>query len=88
MSSEPRVDELTTVQAIEAAAIVDRSFRLWWVDHGQLLSVREYRSRTVRPACSAAFRAGFDLARQLFLREDLFPDGPPAASDYWSEWEG
>ncbi len=80
MSSEPRVDELTTVQAIETAHIVQRGFRLWWEDNGPLLPAREYHSRTVRPMTGRAFRAGFDLARQLFLREDLSTSAPTEVS--------
>lgn len=65
----PRVEELTTRQAVEDAHVVERGFDVWWRDQGPL------RSRTGRPDCGAAFRAGFDLARQLFLRESLTDPG-------------
>lgn len=64
-TEQPRVDELTSWAAIEGARIIERSFFLWWRDQGGL-----YRGRgAIRGASSSAFRAGFDLARQLFLRE-------------------
>lgn len=70
---DPTVAELSTRQAVEDARIVERAFELWWHDN-------EYPGRP-KGATAAAFRAGFDLARQLFLdtqRAGTRPDEPSA----------
>ncbi|SRR6266700_1033885 len=63
----PRLEQLTSRQAVEDAHVVERGFRLWWQDHGGLLHRDEPDAD--RLMSGVAFRAGFDLARQLFLRE-------------------
>lgn len=53
---EPTLGELTTRQAVEDANVVGRAFAIWLRDNPST-------------AAAAAFRAGFDLARSMFLKE-------------------
>lgn len=58
---EPTIAELTTPAAIEAALVVGRAFEIWWRD------CADPHALSADILAASAFRAGFELARQLFL---------------------
>ena len=73
VQEETTLGDLSTWAQIEAARIVERACARWWADFSTAVPRRGLRGRD-QVIGAAGFRAGFDLARALLLREPSQPD--------------